>query len=178
MNALYSSQRRAVTALTPLALTRLAPVTSRKVSSMSLRRQAARVHLGYQAIEDVGMTAQEIEEPGLVGHRCLADLRDLQRDSVFGRPHPTGLVAVAVSAMRLGAAVADVPIAAEEIGGFLFEQLLRQPLGAQAKQHPHHVLILRHAVAEQPGDLFPNQSLAWVWAPLCAPQGAGVWRHP
>jgi len=154
VKALYSSQRRAVTVLTPLALTRLAPVTSRKVSSMS-RVEPAAVHLGHQAIEDVGMAAEESEQPRLVG-RCLADLGDPQRDLAFGRPQPPGLVTVSVPAMRRGAAMADVAVPAEEIGGFLLEQLLRQPLGPQAKHRPHHVLVLWHAVPEQTRDLFPN----------------------
>ena len=60
------------------------------------------------------------------------------------------------TAVRLGAAMADVAIPAEEVRGLLLEQLLRQPLGPQAQQHPHQVPILRHTVPEQPGDLLPN----------------------
>ena len=52
--------------------------------------------------------------------------------------------------------MADVAIPAEEVRGLLLEQLLRQPLGPQAQQHPHQVPILRHTVPEQPGDLLPN----------------------
>ncbi len=58
-------------------------------------------------------------------------------------------------AMGLGAAV-TVAVPAKEVRSFLLEQLLRQPPSPQPEQRPHHVLVLRHAVVEQPRDLFPN----------------------
>jgi hypothetical protein len=120
------------------------------------RRQPPRIHLGDQAVEDIGGAAQEAEEPGLGGYQGLPDLGELQRDVAFGRPHLGGLVAVSGPAMGFGAAVTDVAVPAQGVRSLFLEQLLRQPLSPHPEQGPHHVPVLRHAVVEQPRDLFPN----------------------
>jgi hypothetical protein len=150
-------------------------------------RQAPGIHLGDQALQDVGVALQEAHQRRPVGLGAAADLRDPDIDRPLGRADVPGLIAIAQATPTLASSLVAAP-AAENVSLFPFEQLLDHQARNGLDQRRDDIGLPVDAPSEQSLELLAHQhgrrypphglSLLVVWLALhdIEAQAASIYR--